>query len=183
MEQLKELKALNAFLKSALTAINPKIIGELTKTLNGEAVTMLPDFEKSDIATFNFEYRHEWLTMVFFGSNAAGVTITEYVDFLRNELGEYFSRAEDVMDIVSDLEDDFEGDADDWEEMIEEYEQEKYEIYDEWFEACWKEAKDQTGNNTPTYFSIDELDFGVEFITSDGVEINKDQLNIRRYTH
>lgn len=183
MEQLKELKELQAFFKSSLNAISPTIIGELTQVLNGEAITMLPSFEKSDIATFNFEYRHEWFSMVFFGSDADGLTITEDVDLLKTGLNAYFSKSDDVMDIVSDLEDDFEGDEDDWEEMMEEYDQEKYELFDEWFEACWKEAKNQTGNHTPAYFSIDELDFGVEFITSDSVEINKDQLNIRRYTH
>ncbi|KPE52830.1 hypothetical protein [Chryseobacterium indologenes] len=182
MEQIEELKKSNGILKSALNGIREKITGELVNVLNGNAISMLPDFKKEDIAAHNFEYRHEWFSMVFFGSNSAGLTITEKIDFLRNELNAYFSESEELMDIVSDLEDDCE-DEEEWEEMREEYEQEKYEIFDDWFESCWIEAQKLTGCSVPTYLSIDELDFGVEFISSDSVEINKNQTNIRRYIH
>ncbi|WP_223605569.1 hypothetical protein [Chryseobacterium sp. OSA05B] len=182
MESIQELKQSNAILQSALNDIREKIIDELVNVLSGKAVVMLPNFSKEDIAAHNFEYRHEWFTMVFFGSNAAGLTITEENDFLRNELNDYFSRSEELLDAVSDLEDDFEHEEE-WEEMMEEYEQEKYEIFDDWFTSCWEEAQKSTGSKVPTYFSIDEMYSGVELMSSDSVEINKNQINMRRYTH
>lgn len=182
MEQIEELKKSNAILKSALNDIREKIIDELVHILNGNTISMLPSFKKEDIAVHNFEYRHEWFSMVFFGSNAEGFTITGETDLLRNELNSYFSESEDLLDIVSELEEDAE-DEEEWEEMKEEYEQEKYEIFDDWFESCWKEAHKLTGSSVPAYLSIDELDFGVEFISSDSVEIDKTQTNKRRYIH
>jgi len=77
LEQLKELKELNALLQQSLTVLSPKITTQLIQILNGTAITMLPGYEKGDIATFNFEYSSEWLSMMFFGSNARGLAITE----------------------------------------------------------------------------------------------------------
>lgn len=182
MEPIKELKKSNAILQSALNGIREKIIGELGNILSGKAIRMLPSFSQDDIAVHNFEYRHEWFSMVFFGSSAAGFTITEENGFLRSELNDYFSMSEDLLNIVSDLEDDFEGEEE-WEEMMEEYEQEKYEIFDDWFISCWEEAQKMTGSKVPAYFSIEEMDSGVELMSSDSVEINKNKINIRRYTH
>ncbi|HBV16648.1 hypothetical protein [Chryseobacterium carnipullorum] len=182
MEPIQELKQSNAILQSALNDVREKIIAELVNVLSGKAVVMLPNFSKEDIAVHNFEYRHEWFTMVFFASNSAGFTMTEKNDFLRSELNDYFSKSEELLDTVSDLEDDFE-DEEEWEEMMEEYEQEKYEIFDDWFTSCWEEAQKITGNTIPTYFSIEEMDSGVELMSSDSVEINKNQINMRKYIH
>lgn len=182
MEQLKELKELNVLLKESLTMLSPKITTQLIQILDGTAITMLPGYEKGDIATFNFEYSSEWLSVVFFGSNARGLTITEDISFLRKELNEYFSKVNEVMDKVEELEENQEGDTEEWEEMMGEYNEEKSSIYDIWFGACWEEAQKQTKNTTPTYHS-DEFDLGIELISNTIVEINKNQSIIRYYTH
>lgn len=182
MEQLKELKELNVFLKTTLEALSSKITEELVQIFNGTAIKMLSGYMKSDIATFNFEYRNEWLSIVFFGSNARGVTITKDISLLFQEMNEYTTKLQDVMDEVDEMEDDFEGDTEDWEDMMEEYREEQTDIYDDWFIDCWQEAKNLTQNITPTYWS-DELDLGLELHTSEIVEINKNQLNIRYYSH
>ncbi|UUC44908.1 hypothetical protein [Flavobacterium cerinum] len=179
MEQLKELKDLNTLLKAALAVLRPKITEELVQILNGTAIMMLPTYEKGDIATFNFEYSREWLSVVFFGSNARGLTITEDISFLRNELKEYFSKVKEVMDMVEEMEDDTE----EWEEMIEEYNEEKSSIYDNWFGACWEEAQTQTQNRIPAYYSDNESDLGIELLSNTIVEINKNQSIIRYYSN
>lgn len=182
MEQLKELKELNVLLQESLKELTSEITEELVQILNGTAIKMLPSYEKSDIATFNFEYRNEWLSIIFFGSNARGVTITEDISLLFRELNEYISKSEEVMDEVYEMEEDWEGDTEEWEEMIEEYNEEKNSIYEDWFINCWKEARNLTQNTTPTYYS-DELDLGLELNESEIVEINKNQSNIRYYSH
>lgn len=183
MEQLKELKDLNALLKASLTVLSPKITEGLLQILNGTAITMLPAYEKSDIATFNFEYSSEWLSVVFFGSNARGLTITENISFLRNELKEYFSKVKEVMDMVEEMEENLDDDTEEWEEMIEEYNEEKNSIYDNWFGACWEEAQKQTQNRIPTYYSDNESDLGIELLSNVIVEINKNQSIIRYYSN
>ncbi|WP_175620516.1 hypothetical protein [Chryseobacterium schmidteae] len=182
MEQIKELKELNLFLKTTLELLSSKITGELVHILNGTAIKMLSGYEKSDIATFNFEYRNEWLSIVFFGSNDHGVTITEDISLLFNEMNEYTAKLQHVMDEVDEMEEDFEGDTEDWEDMIEEYREEQSSIYDDWFINCWKEAQNLTQNIISTYWS-DDFDLGLELHISEIVEINKNQPNIRYYSH
>lgn len=183
MEQIKELKQLNALLQQSLTVLTQQITTQLIQILNGTAITMLPGYEKGDLASFNFEYSSEWLSMVFFGSNARGLAITEDISFLRHELNDYLLKAKDVMDKVEEMEENLEVDPDEWEEMIEEYNEEKSIIYDNWFRACWEEAQKQTQNTTPTYYSDDKSDLGNELMSNDIVEINKNQSIIRYYTH
>lgn len=182
MEQIKELKELNVFLKTTLEALSSKITGELVQLLKGTAVKMLSGYEKGDIAAFNFEYHNEWLSIVFFGSNARGVTITENISLLFQEMNGYTSKLQDIMDEVDEMEEDFEGDTEDWEDMMKEYREEQTGIYEDWFINCWQEAKNLTQNSTPAYWS-DELDLGLELHTSEIVEINKNQSNIRYYSH
>lgn len=183
MEQLKELKELNTLLKASLTVLSPKMTTGLLEILDGTAITMLPAYEKDAIATFNFEYSSDWLTVVFFGSNARGVTITEDISFLRNELKEYFIKLKDVMDEVEEMEENLDDDTEEWEEMMEEYNEEKSSIYEDWFTDCWQEAQNLTKNATPTYYSDNESDLGIELISNEIVEINKNQSIIRYYTH
>lgn len=182
MEQIKELQELNVFLKTTLESLSTKITGELVQILNGTAIKMLSGYDKNDIATFNFEYRNEWLSIVFFGSNDRGVTITEYISLLFHEINEYTAKLQNVMDEVDEMEEDFEGDTEDWEDMMEEYREEQSSIYDDWFINCWKEAQNLTQNVTPTYWS-DEVDLGLELQIFEIVEINKNQSNIRYYSH
>lgn len=182
MEQLKELKELNVLLQESLTKLTSKITEELVQILNGTAIKMLPSYEKTHIASFNFEYRNEWLSIIFFASNARGVTITEDISLLFNELNGYVSKSEEVMDELYEMEEDWEGDSEEWEDMIDEYNEEKDSIYGGWFMNCWQEAQNLTQNTTPTYYS-DELDLGLELNTSEIVEINKNQSNIRYYSH
>lgn len=181
MEQLKELRGLNVLLQETLTELTSKITEELVQILNGTAIKMLTSYEKSDIASLNFEYRNEWLSIIFFASNARGVTITENISLLFRELNDYSSKSEEVMDEVYEMEDDWEGDDEEWEEMIEEYHEEKNSIYEDWFINCWQEARNLTQNTTPTYYS-DELDLGLELNEFKIIEINKNQSNIRYYS-
>jgi hypothetical protein len=182
MEQLKELRELNVLLQETLTELTSKITEELVQILNGTAIKMLSSYEKKDIASFNFEYRNEWLSILFFGSNARGVTITENISLLFQELNEYTSKSEDVMDEVYEMEEDWEGDTEDWEDMMDEYNEEKNNIYENWFINCWQEARNLTQNKTLTYYS-NELDSGLELNEFEIVEINKNQSNIRYYSH
>lgn len=182
MEQIQELKELNVFLKATLESLSSKITGELVQILNRTAIKMLSGDDKSDIATFNFEYRNEWLSIVFFGSNARGVTVTEDISLLFHEMNEYTAKLQDVMDEVDEMEEEWEGDTEDWEDMMEEYREEQESIYGDWFINCWQEAQNLTQSITPTYWS-DEVDLGLELHTSEIVEINKNQSNIRYYSH
>lgn len=182
MEQIKELKELNVFLKATLESLSSKITGELVQILNGTAIKMLSGYEKSDIATFNFEYRNEWLSIVFFGSNDRGVTITEDISLLFHEINEYTAKLQDVMDEVDEMEEEWEGDTEEWEDMMEEYREEQESFYGDWFINCWQEAQNLTQSITPTYWS-DDFDLSLELHTSEIVEINKNQSNIRYYSH
>lgn len=181
MEPLKSLKALNEMLLETLTAISPEMITQLIYLLNGATISMQPGYTKREIAAFNFEYRHEWLSMVFFGSDERGVIITEIQTILHSELADYLAQSEEIMDGLEEAEGNFESEA--WETLMEEYEEEKYELYDSWFEACWKEAYKLAPNNTPAYFSIDELDFGIILNTSEMIAINKNLPNMRYYIY
>ncbi len=183
MEPLKALKALNEMLLETLTAISPEMITQIMYFLNGAAVRMLPGYTKSEITSFNFEYRHEWLSIVCFGSDTRGVSITETHTILYKELDEYLAQSAKVMDELEELAESFEGETEEWEMQLEEYEEEKYELYDSWFEACWREAQQLTQNSTPAYFSIDELDFGIALHTSEMIEIRKSLPNMRYYIH
>ncbi len=183
MEPLKALKALNEMLLETLTAISPEMITQIMYLLNRSALDMLPGYTKSDITAFNFEYRHDWLSIVCFGSDERGVSITEAHTFLYKELDEYLAQSAKVMDELDDWEESFNGEAEEWETMLEEYEEEKYELYDTWFEACWREAQKLTQISTPAYFSMDELDFGIALHTSEMIEIKKSLPNIRYYIH
>jgi hypothetical protein len=178
MEQLKEL---NGLLRASLEALRTETTEKLILILNGTAIEMLPGYEKEDLAAFNFEYRNEWLSVLFFGSNARGVTVTETLSLLFKDLDEYRSGSEEVMNEIDEAYEDREDDSDEREEMMEEYNEERTGIFEDWFTACWQEARNITGNTTPTYYS-DEVDLGIELNESVIVEINKNQSNIRYYS-
>ena len=175
---MESLEKLNEQLKKHLESISPFLITDFQSLINGENIVYFDGIQQSDVAAFNFEYRHDYLDTTFFGTDKEGIKITGDVGLLIRERSVKFL-PQAIWDRVNDIEDD-EG-IEDIEEALEEYNDEKYEIFDDWFSNCWKVATKGLENPVTAYFSISELDFGIELNSYDMVDINKDQPNKRHY--
>ncbi len=176
---MEVLKSLNEELKSHLESVSGTLTSDLISLINGENIIYSDGKQQSDIAAFNFEYRHDYLDTTFFATDKDGVKITEDLELpVKNRKLKFLPQA--IWEKVNEIEGSDE--EEDLEESLEEYNEEKYEIFDSWFSDCWTAATKGIADPVTAYFSVSELDFGIELNSLDMVEINKDQINKRRYT-
>jgi hypothetical protein len=57
---------------------------------------------------------------------------------------------ETIWTAAADFQDHYEGE--DFDEILDEYDDEKYRLFEQWFFACWKKASEQTHIKRDAYF-------------------------------
>ncbi|MFC6095544.1 hypothetical protein ACFPVY_02710 [Flavobacterium qiangtangense] len=115
---MESLEKLNEQLKKHLESISPFLITDFQSLINGENICLFDGIQQSDVAAFNFEYRHDYLDTTFFGTDKEGIKVTGDVGLLICERSAKFL-PQTIWDRVKDIEDD-EG-IEDIEEALEEY--------------------------------------------------------------
>ena len=172
------LKKLNKELKEYLDTLSEVLTNNLISLLNGENITYLDGKPRSDIAAFNFEYLHDYLNITFFGTDKDGMIITKELKLPINDK-KIMLLPDAIWDKINEIEANDEDDE--LEESLEEYNEEKNEIFESWFTDCWTAASEKFEDPVTAYFSMSEMDSGIELNSLDMVEIIKDKTNMRRY--
>ncbi len=176
----KKRKQLRLEFKVALELATEVTTSNIESLLDHSTINMLPGYQKTDIVHHNFEFHYERFSMWFFGTDATGQIITENTFFLSSELKEYFVISDKLEVELDELEEMYKK-KNKWENMTNKHNLKLYEIYENWFEACWLVAKEKTGCTLLTYLSIEQLDLGMELTNMGITEFDKSHPEKRRY--
>ncbi|BAP30185.1 uncharacterized protein CHSO_1148 [Chryseobacterium sp. StRB126] len=176
---MERLKKLNIELKKYLEETSVQLTEDLIHLLNGENISYVDHKGKSDIKAFYFEYEYEYLNIVFWGVDRKGNIATNTVSLPTNKVGSIEKNGdwnalipEKIWNIVSDFQDHYEGD--DFDDILDEYDDEKYKLFEQWFFDCWKKASEQTKIKMDAYFSIHDTYFRTDLNTLK--MINEDEI-------
>lgn len=176
---MEDLKKLNIEFKKYLEQTRAQLIGDMIHLLKGENIRYLNNNGKSDIKAFYFEYEYEYLDIVFWGVDRKGKIATE-TNFLPTQKSGNAEGNSDwdaliperIWNIVSDFQDHYEGD--DFDDILDEYDDEKYKLFERWFSDCWKKASEHTKVHMDAYFSIHDTYFRTDLNTLK--TINEDEI-------
>lgn len=176
---MEDLKKLNIELKIYLEETSVQLTEDLIHLLNGENISYVNNKGKSDVKAFYFEYEYEYLDIVFWGVDQKGkiATNTIFLPTKKNsnagENGEWDALIpEKIWNIVSEFQDHYEGD--DFDDILDEYDDEKYKLFEHWFFDCWKKASEHTKVYMDAYFSIHDTYFRTDLNTLK--TINEDEI-------
>ncbi|MFZ4931071.1 hypothetical protein [Chryseobacterium sp. Mn2064] len=174
---MENLQQLNIEFRNYLDSISSGLTDDLVHLLRGETISYLHGTH-SDIKAFYFEYEFDYLNIVFWGVDHKGniATNTQSLPTRKNSntSNEEWNALvpEEIWNKISDFEDHYEDD--DFDEMMDEYNEEKYEIFEQWFSDCWKKASEQTLIKMNAYFSIHDTYFRTDLNTMK--TINEDEI-------
>jgi hypothetical protein len=182
---MKNLKHLNVELKNYLEETKGQLVADLVQLLKGENVNYLDGKAKTDIEALYFEYEYDYLDIMVWAVDKTGEIVTDTVILTKqrknlvNESENWNSfLPEKIWKIASDFQEKHENDED-WDDLWEEYEGEKYEMFEFWFFDCWKAASAKTENRVNAYFSVHDTYFKTDLNTFK--TINDDEI-AERYT-
>ncbi|ANF49770.1 hypothetical protein A0O34_04090 [Chryseobacterium glaciei] len=177
------LKSLNIELKKYLEEkISPMLIVELTELVNDKNINYLNNKSKADTKALYFEYRYDYLNIIFWAVDQEGERITEIIKLPSKEI-DIINESDDwdalipekIWVTVTAFEDIYE--EDDSDDILDEYNTEKYELFENWFLECWKKASEQTEVKTDAYFSIHDTYFKTDLNSMQ--TINTDEISKR----
>lgn len=176
---MENLKKLNIEFKKYLEETSAQLTEDLIHLLDGENISYVDNKGKSDVKAFYFEYEYEYLDIVFWGVDQKGKIITNTI-FLptkkkssAEESGDWDALIpEKIWNMVSDFQDHYEGE--DFDEVLDEYDDEKYKLFEQWFFDCWKKASEYTKVKMDAYFSIHDTYFRTDLNTLK--TINEDEI-------
>lgn len=184
---MKSLKYLNIKLKNYLKEAQDQFIEDLVQLLEGENINYLNGKTKTDIGALYFEYEYDYLDIVTWAVDRAGEVITDSVvlpsqkkNFAEGSEDWNFFLPEKIWKAASDFQEKHEEDED-WDDISEEYDGEKYELFEFWFFDCWKKALLQTGSRVDAYFSVHDTYFRTDLNTLK--TINDDEIAERYRSH
>lgn len=176
---MKDLKKLNTELKKHLEEISSQLTQDLIHLLKGEGIRYLGNRKRSDIKAFYFEYEYEYLDIVFRGVDNNGKAATQTVSLPAKKKGIAEENSEwnalipkKIWNAVSDFQNHYEGE--DFDEILDEYDNEKYKLFEQWFSDCWKKASEQAKIKIDAYFSIHDTYFRTDLNTLK--TINEDEI-------
>ncbi|WP_419495139.1 hypothetical protein [Chryseobacterium bernardetii] len=167
---MEDLKKLNTELKNYLEKISTQLTEDLIHLLKGENIRYLGNKGKSDVKAFYFEYEYEYLDIVFWGVDDKGEIATNTIALPTKKKNNAEENSdwdalipEKIWNIVSNFQDHYEGE--DFDDILDEYDNEKYKLFEHWFFGCWKDALEQTGKQMDAYFSIHDTYFRTDLNT------------------
>jgi len=184
-QSMKNLEYLNIKLKKYLEETKGQVVADLVQLLKGENVNYLDGKTKTDIGALYFEYEYDYLDIAAWATDKNGKIITDTAILHKqkenhiNETERWNSfLPETIWKAAIDFQEKHEEDED-WDDVWEEYEGEKYELFEFWFFDCWKEASAQTESRVDAYFSVHDTYFKTDLNTFE--TINDDEI-VERYT-
>jgi hypothetical protein len=161
---VENLQHLNIELKKYLEQTSSQLIADLTGLINGENINnYLNNKSKADIKAFYFEYQYDYLDIIFWADDKDGERITDTIKLLTKNDGIDDGKVwnalmpEKIWETAADFEDSYEGD--DLDDILDEYNEEKYSLFEDWFLECWKKASEQADMKMEAYFSIHDTYF------------------------
>lgn len=176
---MEDLKQLNIEFKRYLEEISGNLTEDLIHLLNGENVVYLEGNSKHNIKAFYFEYEYEYLDIVFWGVDVTGKIATKTImlptkknDSIKGDEKWTALIPEKIWRAASDFQDNYEGD--DFDEILDEYDDEKYKLFERWFFECWRKTSEQTQIKMDAYFSIHDTYFRTDLNTL--TTINEDEI-------
>jgi len=179
---MKDLKKLNIELKTYLEEIKGQLTEDLIHLFNGEDIIYLENKVKSDIKAFYFEYEYDYLNIMFWGVDGTGELVTEIIKLptKKNNAAHENEKwnaliPEKIWTTAAEFQDNYEDD--DFDEILDEYNDEKYKLFEQWFLDCWEKASEQISVKTDAYFSIHDTYFKTDLNTLK--TINEDEIASR----
>ncbi|WP_347217992.1 hypothetical protein [Chryseobacterium sp.] len=176
---MEDLKKLNIEFKNYLEAISSQLIEDLIHLLNGDNISYIGNNGRSDIKAFYFEYEYEYLDIVFWGVDRNNKIATQTVSLPTKKSGSAEENSdwnalipEKIWNVVSHFQDHYEGE--DFDDILDEYDDEKYKLFEHWFSDCWKKASEHTHVQMDAYFSIHDTYFRTDLNTLK--MINEDEI-------
>lgn len=168
---MKQIIELNNQLSQYLEQNKTDITENIKDILTYKNIIFTGDATKSDMVAFCFEYEYDYLDIIFYGIDKEWNPITETVvlpSVRKSKATETSTWSafmpEKIWREITTFEENYE--EDDIDEIISDYNEKKYNLFEEWFCSCWKEANSLIKTEKDAYFSIHDTIFKTDLHTS-----------------
>ncbi|MCT2561216.1 hypothetical protein [Chryseobacterium herbae] len=182
---MQDLNQLNIDLKNYLEEQTEQLVDALVQVLKGESTEYLSGKTKTDSVAFYFEYEYDYLDITAWTVDQSGAVITNPVFLFpqrekRSDQKEDWSAflPENIWTAATDFQEQY-ADDEDFDDLWDDYNEEKYELFENWFFEGWKKASAHTESSIDAYFSIHDTYFRTDLMTLQ--TINDDEI-AERYT-
>lgn len=176
---MENLQGLNIELKKYLEQMSSQLVVDLTDLIIGKNIIYLNNKSETDTKVLYFEYQYDYLDIIFWAVDQSGERTTETIKLPSKKAdridGWNAFIPKQIWEAAADFEDTYEDD--DLDDILDEYNTQKYELFENWFLECWKKASEKTNVKTDAYFSIHDTYFKTDLNTM--TTINTDEISER----
>ena len=179
---MTEILELNKDFAIYLDNSKQQMILDLKDILRDKTVNYLFKYTKENIVAYYFEYEWDFLNIVLWAVDKTGNIVNDALilptktDSKANENSKWNAfMPEKIAKKIFDFQNDYEGE--DKDEILENYEEEKYELFEKWFCDCWKQTIAETRIKVDAYFSIHDTSYKTDLNTLE--EITDEQIEKR----
>jgi hypothetical protein len=128
----------------------------------------------NNIFAIFFEYEYDIMDLSFFAIDDKENILMVKQDIVNKELNSKTLFPEDLLDKQDEIIDEYDGEDDNFDEIYDEYTQQKEDIFKKWFKSCWNEAIKRYNNIPNSFFSIHDTNYKINLKTNE--EITYDEI-------
>lgn len=168
---MDSISALNDELKEYLDHCSAQMILDLKNILSDRSILYKNGKSRSDVVFLNFDYEYDTLNIVFEAFDKKYNKINELVHLptiKKSKINEQSKWDSFLPEIIWNTYNTFENnneDIDELDEILDEYDMEKYQLLENWFCMCWAIAIKETNVKIDAYFSMHDTEFVTDLNT------------------
>jgi hypothetical protein len=126
-----------------------------------------------DIYAMFFEYEYDYMDIVFFALDNKENVLVRDLNTINEEINCKHLFPDNLSDREMEISDEYDGEDDNFDDYITEYNQEKEKILKEWFISCWDKICREYDNIPQTFFSIHDTNYKYNLSTKEEIKDNE----------
>lgn len=167
---MNNISELNKDLKVYLDSSSNQMIADLKNILLDNSIQYKNGKSIKDVAFLNFDYEYDTLDIIFEVFDKKYNKINNLVSLptiKKSKIGEKSEWSSFLPEIIWNKYCEFENnyEADNLDDILEEYDNEKYFLFEKWFYSCWANATNETNVIIKAYFSMHDTEYVTDLNT------------------
>ena len=126
--------------------------------------------EDNSIFAIFFEYEYDVMDLSFFATDNEEKPLLIKQDILSKGINSKTLFPDELLNKQSELVDEYDGVDENFDEIYDEYEQRKQDIFKKWFKLCWDKIAGEYNNIPNAFFSIHDTNWKYNLSTNEKIK-------------
>ena len=111
------------------------------------------------------------MDIMFYAIDNKEKILYKKIDIINDEIKCKHIFPENLFEKQMEIDDEYDGEDDNYEDYITEYSRKKHELFEKWFISCWDKIKGEYKNIPKIFFSVHDTNYKTDLNTKEKIKM------------